>query len=162
MKLGESPFETGSLGGTDTSSRSYYWCQTSIHHEHGDGYWDRRLARRIAGTRGEVQPLSRDWRLRGVLLNWLGVSPLETEDTGGAFQPVACVVAPSVRCQEDEDYTYWHRGEVLLLPPRRQAFPGPRASCGGPDGAKAEPGCWCISATAERHGTSGSCSVNRT
>ena len=30
----------------------------------------------------------------------------------------------------------------------RQAFPEPRASCGGPDVAKAEPGWWCISATA--------------
>ena len=67
-----------------TSSRSYYWCRTSIHHEHGDEYWDGgQCVWIIAGTGGEVQPLSRDWRLREVLLNWLGVSPLETEDTGG-------------------------------------------------------------------------------
>ena len=41
-----------------------------------------------------------------MILNWLGVSPLETEDTGGAFQPVACVVAPSARGKEDGDYPY--------------------------------------------------------
>ena len=41
-----------------------------------------------------------------MLLNWLGVSPLETEDTGGAFQSVDCVVAPSARGQGDRDYPY--------------------------------------------------------
>ena len=29
---------------------------------------------------------SLEQEVRGVLLNWLGVSPLETEDTGGVFQ----------------------------------------------------------------------------
>ena len=42
----------------------------------------------------------------GVLPNWFGVSPLETEDTGGALQPAACLVAPSARGKEDGDYPY--------------------------------------------------------
>ena len=131
---------------------SYYWCQTSIHHVHWDGYWDvGQCVWRIAGTGGEVQLLSGDWRLRWVLLNWLGV-------TCGAFQPVACVVAPSARGQEDEYNPYWHRGAFELRAPGRQAFPGPRASCGGPE---AEPGWWCILATAERYGPSDACSVWR-
>ena len=86
---------------------SYYWCQTSIHHVHWDGYWDvGQCVWRIAGTGGEVQPLSGDWRLRWVLLNWLGV-------TCGAFQPVACVVAPSARGQEDEYYPYWGGDSII-------------------------------------------------
>ena len=115
---GKSPFETGSVGGTDTSSRSFYWCQTSIHHEHADGYWDgRQCIWGIAGAEEEVQPLSGDWRLRGVLPNWLGVSPVETEDTGGALQPAAWLVAPSARGQVDGDYPYWHSGAVVLRHP---------------------------------------------
>ena len=81
---------------------------------------------RIAGTGGEVQHLSGDRQHRGVILNWLGV-------TGGAFQPVACVVAPSARGQEDGYYPYCHHGAVELRPPGRQAFPGTRSSCEGPD-----------------------------
>ena len=75
-----------------------------------------------------------------MLLNWFGVSPLETEDTGGAFQPVDCVVAQVRGVRKMETI----RTDIV----GRQAFPEPKASCGGPDVAKAEPGWWCISATA--------------
>ena len=47
-------------------------------------------------------------RRRGTTL-FQGIDGLEgclAEDTGGALQPVACVVAPSARGQEDGDYPY--------------------------------------------------------
>ena len=118
MRLGRS------VAQTPASSRSFYWCQTSIYHEHGDGYWGQ-CVWRIAETGGVVQPLSGAWRLKGELPRRLEVSPLKTEDTGGAFQQAACLVALSASSQEDGDYLWTIRRAVVRKPPGRKSFLDP-------------------------------------
>ena len=62
---------------------------------------------------------------------------------GSALSRQKTLVVRGVRKMETICMAFWHRGAVVLRPPGRQAFTGPRASCGGTDVAKAEPG-WCI------------------